>query len=59
MDPITATMNAIAAIFTFANSAAGQAVIMDIRALNGTIAKDFADLIHHTSATAQTQQPKV
>lgn len=55
MDPITATMNAIAAFFQFAATPAGQKFLSDIAAVNEKIASDVAGLISHINNHAQKQ----
>ena len=57
VDPVSATMNAINAFFTFLTTPGGQNILADLRALNATIVKDIGDLVHHTSVMAQSQEP--
>ena len=49
MDPITATQNAIAALFQFLSSAEGQKVVEDFRTLDQAFVsklKDLFDKLH-------------
>lgn len=52
MDPITATQNAIAAVFQFLSSPAGQDVIQDFRKLDAQLASKLKDLFDKLHADA-------
>lgn len=55
MDPITAISNAIAQMFAFLATPAGQKVVLDVAAANQKINEDIAGLIAHLREQAQKQ----